>query len=698
MALFKTKKEKEEEAAAKAAEAKRAEYAKIFELTKIKMPPKGGERLVAPRPAEYRQFLAELKAKPVTSFERAAAFAEKFLSIKPPADIGTKLAENIKIAYMTATPTGVFSFVILTLAILLPVAIVALVLGVGLTFGIFILATVLGAGYYVYSYPATKARVTVMRMSADTVLAILYMIIYMRQSPSIEGGLKFAAANLEGPLAWDLKKLIWDIELGVYPSADAALLVYCERWKEHNKEFTEALHLLRGIAVEPARREVVFQQTMSVILNGTRERARHYASGLRMPMMLIHAMGVLLPVMGLVLFPILLIFMAESVKPAFLAAGYDLLLPLALLFFMSHVLAAKPPTFSQPDISRCKAAPPMGSFFVGNMLVPIWPIAIAIAVPVALIGILGIGAADAVVAVNSSLVIIFAVTLGVSTYCLLDAWQKMRIRRDIEKIEDEFGVALFQLGNILSSGVPLEVAVDRAVTALKDLKVADLFRLTSENMKKFGMTFEAAMFDPAVGAIWRYPSKLISSIMQVIFEASKKSVAAAADSMVVVANYLKDVHDVKEEIDEIMGETLSSMKFLAMFLAPMVAGVTVTMAVVIIQILQSIGSTIGSIIGAGGAGMTPMQNMMFLGPGLMGGQMPITAPVFQLVVGVYMLEMAILLAAFTNRIEYGEDKIGERSTMGRTLILSTMIYILSWLITFSMFGPTIAGLLTPAGV
>jgi hypothetical protein len=63
------------------------------------------------------------------------------------------------------------------------------------------------------------------------------MIIYMRSSPNLEGAIKFAAQNLEGPLAWDLRKLLWDIETGKYSSADAALVDYVYKWKNKNREF-----------------------------------------------------------------------------------------------------------------------------------------------------------------------------------------------------------------------------------------------------------------------------------------------------------------------------------------------------------------------------------------------------------------------------------------------------------------------------
>jgi len=707
MQLFKTKKQKEEEAAKAAEESKRAQYAKIVKMMEIKLPPKGKEQFTPPKPAEYKQFLAEVKPKPATLFERAAAAVEKILPIKPPNEIARKLSQNINASYITATPTGVFTLAIITTIALLIPGILAIALGVGVTLGIFIMAAILGAGFYIYSYPAFNARVMLMRMSADTVLAVLYMIVYMRASPNIEGGLKFAAENLEGPLSWDLKKLMWDIEVGAYASADAALITYVEKWKDKNVEFAEALNMLRGIAVEPARREILFQETLNVILNGTRERTKHYAAGLRMPMMLVHAMGVLLPVMGLVLFPVVMIFMADVVKPWFIFFGYNVLLPITLYFFLDYVLSTKPPTFSQPDISKAKGIAPMGHIIIGGTVLPVWPFAAAVALPILFGSTFAISdclapppelmeACYSIVfsSVNFSMGIISALALGIIVYVMLDAWQKMKMRQDIERIEDEFTVALFQLGNTVSGGAPLEVALDKAVIALKDMKIAELFKIATMNMKKFGMTFEQSLFDSNVGAIWHYPSRLITSVMRTVIESSKKSLSASADAMITISNYLKGVHDVKEEMNEILGETVSSMKFLAMFLAPMVAGVTVTMAVIILQILTKMGATIPSIVGTGGGSMTALQSGLLF-PSMAGGGLPISPAAFQLIVGLYMVQTAFLLALFTNRVQYGEDAVGERWTVGITLIFGLIIYVVTWMAAYSMFGGSIAQLLTP---
>ena len=695
MGLFKKDENKKMKEIQKIAEEKKKrEIDKIKKIGLIDMPIPRGESGF--RSSEYVQLLKEIEKKPHSKYEKICNISEKILHVKVSPKNEEIMKDHLQAAYINSTPSGVLSFTYILSILLFIVAFGALFAGAGMIVGLGLMILAAGGGYYFYNYPKSQAKVMGLKMSSDTVLAILYMVIYMRTSPNLEGALRFAAQNLKGPLSWDLKKLIWDIEVGTYSSADQAVVSYVYKWKEKNKEFAESLHLLRSVSVEPSRRNIIFDETINVILNGTRERARHYASGLRMPMMVIHAMGVLLPVMGLVLFPVIMIFMGDAVKPAFVFFGYNIALPAFIYFFTDYVLQTKPPTFSQPDISKAKGIPKLNRVRIGKRDLPILPFTLAIGIPLILIGIGGISSPSVYASVNFSILIIIGLASIIGLYGFIDSYQKIKIRRDIEKIENEFSVALFQLGNVISSGAPIELAIDKATANLKNLKIAELLEITSMNMKKFGYTFEQALFDKDVGAVWYYPSDLIQSIMQTVIESSKKSIKTAADSMIVISRYLKDMHNVKEEIDEILGETISSMKFLAMFLAPMVAGVTITMAVIILQILTNLGSTLGGLIESGG-GATVAQSMLLV-PWAMSGGLPITPAAFQMIVGIYMLETAILLSMFLNRIQYGEDAVGERSLMSKTVIISIVVYFISWLIVYSMFGSSISSLLIPGAV
>ncbi len=648
------------------------------------------EQSVETYPREYIEFLKEIRTEPRTFYEKATTFFGKTLNIEPDASAKAKLDNDIRTSWLNTTPAGVMSLTIFILFISFLVTFGGIFFKlIDPFFGVFLLMFGLGITYLTYNYPSSRARALQIKMNADMVLAILYMVIYMRNSPNLEGAVRFSSGNLVGPLSWDLKKLLWDVEVGAYQSMDMAVVSYITKWKDKNQEFSEALHLLRNAVSEgEIRREAVLNESIDVILNGTKERMKHYAQNLRMPVMLVHAMGVLLPLMGLVMLPVTVIFMPKIVKITSVFVGYNILLPAFLLWYMNKILETKPPTFSQPDISQVKGLPPLGKFSMGRANVPIWPIAALVAVPLMVGGFLGISVPDVELSVYYSLLLIVGLGLATTVYCFLDSFQKIKVRNDIERIENEFAEALFQLGNQIAGGTPLELAVDRATENLKGMKISEFFYSISLNMKKLGMTFEEALFDKEYGAIWHYPSTMIRSVMKTVIESAEKSVRLASLSMLTISRYLKGVHVVKEEITEILGETTTSMRFLGFFLAPLVAGVTLTMAVVMIQIMTSL-STATAKLSATATGL-PTQGVPFLG---LGQADPISPVAFQLVVGLYMIEIIMLLSFFVNKIEYGEDEIGLRSTLFKMMVVGVFMYVASWAAVYTMFGGPLKGLM-----
>ncbi len=688
------------EAEKKASLERRKELEKIIARPRAGLPSGSRPKTI---PQDYREFLQDVKNKPLTFYERACSLAEK-LNLRPSKDSYVAIDENIKAAYMSASPTGVLSLAAIIFLFGMLISIFSFVMNLGIGFFLTLFALAIASAYFAYDYPSFKARAILARMQADSILAVLYMIIYMRSSPNLEGALKFSSENLSGPLAWDLKKLMWDIEIGTYRSASEAMESYVEKWKNKNPNFAEALNLLKGSAVNPNRREKLFSETIDLILNGTREHAKHYVSELRLPVMLIHAMGIILPVMGLILFPIVMIFMQNAVKPIFLFVGYDIILPIVLWLLIDYILRGKPATFSPPDISLVRGVPPLGKFALGEKLIPILPVALF-----ALILVGGAGAyllysstvagacSSAETQANASLLIVGGLAFAIYLYCRLDSSQKVKIRSDIERIENEFSVALFQLGNQISSGAPIETAVENASDNLKGMKIRDLFIISSGNMRRFGFTFEQALYDKESGAIWYYPSRLIQSIMSAIIQSSKKGMSMASDAMMTVSKYLKGIHDTREDVDEILGETTTSMRFLGSFLTPLVAGVTITMAIVILQILTVMGAQLSQLSSSStqGEGLTGVQAGLTL-PWASSGTPPISPGEFQLIVGLYMIETVLLLSMFVNRIEYGDDAVGLRSTIASSILIALFIYVVSWFVTYGLFGSPIRELLTPS--
>ncbi|MBI4017490.1 MAG: hypothetical protein HY366_00930, partial [Candidatus Aenigmarchaeota archaeon] len=472
---------------------------------------------------------------------------------------------------------------------------------------------------------------------------------------------------------------------------------YLLRWKT-NEEFIESVSLIRNSMEQPeSRRHGVLDEAVNVVLTGTREKMQRYSQSLRMPVTLIHTMGIILPVLVLVMFPVIILFLGKSLNPWVLVLGYDVVLPLVIYFLTTRVLQSRPVGFSVPDISLHPKFAPLGKVRVGERLVPMWPFALA--ATIVMVAFFGLLLAPHFYDITFStlllsLALTWSLAIGAIGYFIASTSQLLKIRNEIRRIQDEFGEALFRLGNTLALGSPLEKALEETVRKSPDLSISALFQKVLYNVREAQLNFEAAFFDRKYGAIWDYPSKLILNVMRIIIEATKKGVRIAANSALSISRYIRQIHAIDEELKDMLSESTSSMRFMAAFLGPMIAGVTVTMAGIMMLIFQQLGRSISSLQSTD----IPGFNQMLIGGwGTSVNTMPIT--VFQLVVGIYLIEVIYLLSVLEIGVESGpDDVVLMRNTAGTSLLIGLLVYTFSLVITWSIFGTTIASLFTAGAV
>ncbi len=644
---------------------------------------------------EFRVFLDEEKkaGTRLGVFEQACKFCEKILKVEPGKSTEEKMNQAIDFSGLHCTPAGVTSFSAISIVFLLMLSLATILLEiVPVPAGLVMVVFSLLFGLYIYNYPTTKSREFRVKASEEIVLSIVYMVIAMRLAPSLENAIKFAATNLTGPLARDYRKVMWDIYMRKYESAEESLKQYTNRkWKNENQEFVSAINLIINSINEPEqKRNAMLDESIDVVLSGTKERMKHYAQNLRTPVLIIHALGILLPIMGLVLFPVLILFLSDVIKPYMLFMMYDVVLAVFLGWYITYVLSSKPQGLSKPDVSKNPTLPKTGYFRIGILgskydLPTILPTLI-IFLAFLLIGINGLapGKGTSFMRVMYSTLIISGTAIAIAFYCYANSFQRVSLRDQVIAVESEFGEAIFQLGNQLASGVPIERAIETSQQKIQNLKISPFFEMITNNINRMGMTFEQAVFDKNYGAIWSYPSALIVSVMQVIVEASKKGVLVASSSMMSIAKYLKDVHAIEEDMREILGETTSSMKFLSAFLAPLVAGVTVTMGLVMLDIIGALGDKLSQLPTGGSLPLISVVNF---------GRASVSSEVFQLIVGIYMLEVILLTSMFISKVESGDDKIAAYSTTSKNIFVGLVVYTLTIAFVYSIFGNQIQNLL-----
>lgn len=686
---------------------------------------------------EYLEFKRELMPAPMTWYEKACNLSERVFKVTSKPEKQKQLQDAISTSHLSITPAGASSF-----AFMGPIVFIlaTTVLSLTLSSQLFFIAVSLIAGLLliplINSIPFMIANTWRMKASNQMVLAVFYIVTYMRHTSNLENAINFAAEHLGPPLSLDLKKIIWDVETQKYDTIQESLDAYLESWRDHNLEFIESFHLIQSSLYEPAdaRRISMLDKALDVILDETYEKMLHYAHNLQSPVTMLHMLGIVMPILGLVVLPLVVSFM-ENVRWYHLALLYDVLLPLGIFYMAKNILSTRPTGYGDSDISEdhpeFKKYRGVVLHLFGQELVinPLW-ISLTVGAVLLLIGLspllihllapgwdMGLGSTidtssvcgksfclleykpsklDSEVIIGPfglgasvlGLFIPLAFGLSIGLYFKLKSQNIIKIRERSKQLEQEFASALFQLGNRIGDGIPAELAFDRVADTMQGTISGSFFEVVSTNIKRLGMSVKDAIFNLKTGALIYYPSKIIESSMKVLIVSVKKGPTIAAQALVNVSRYLKEMHRVDERLKDLMADIISSMKSQIKFLAPAVAGIVIGITSMIATILGKLGRLFPQIQGSTGTTGTSTSNIA----NLFGDGVP--TYFFQLVVGIYIVQIIYIMTTVTNGIENGSDKLSERYNLGKNLINSTLSYTiiaLCIMLVFNMIAGQVLG-------
>ncbi len=699
---------------------------------------KKGDDIEKINSVEYEQFKSEYLPRHMSLYEKACNFSEKIIKVKPDAEKEKLIQESIDICHLNITPTGATS-----LSLLLP----AFVMFFGGFLGFIIPNMLLNSnnelffsiffiffGMILYpiivKLPEFFANNWRLKTSNQMVLSIFYIVTYMRHTSNLELAIEYASEHLSPPLSLDLKKIIWNVETEKFESIKESLEDYLLTWRKWNMEFIESIHLVESSLYETSeeRRIAALDKALSLMLEETYEKMLHYAQNLKSPITMLHMLGIILPILGLVILPLIVSFM-EGVKWYHLALLYNVALPLGVFYLGKTILSSRPTGYGATDISESN--PELRKFRniifkLGNREFAIPPIQIALIVGILffIIGIspiilhtlnpdfdMPLGGQDAkgnggykllqytadkkdasimvgpfgLGATVLSFFVTLALGISVGLYYRLKAQNVIKISEEAKKLELEFASALFQLGNRIGDGVPAELAFSKVAEVMEGSIPGNFFNEVSIRITKLGMSVEQAIFDPEHGALTLYPSNIIESSMKVFTESAKKGPKIASNAMINVSIYIKDIHKTNERLKDLLSDTISSMKGQISFLTPAISGIVIGITSMITTILLNLSSQFknlnegsGGIGGAGGAGM------MGAGVDFFGNGIPTFY--FQIVVGIYVVQIVYILTVLINGIENGADKLNERYLIGQNLVKSTIIYCVIALIITIIFN------------
>ncbi len=699
------------------------EYAELLEKYRSKIKEEFGESAVKPvgpvSSKEYTEFKQELYPSHYSLYEKACNFSGNLLKLTYDPKKSAEMQKDLDTCHLNVTPSGVISFsVLLPLAVILFGSLIFFAVFQMMFFVVFFLIAGVLLIPALQNVPKFMATTWRMKSSNQMVQSIFYLVTYMRHTSNLERAIEFASDHLEPPLSLDFRKILWDVETEKYSNIRDSANSYLDLWKDYNKEFVESFHLVESSLFEGSeeRRLSLLDKSLEVVLNGTYENMLHYAHSLQSPMTMLHMLGVILPILGLVILPLVVSFMSGDSSPfimaIYISVLYNVSLPIGVYYLGKMILSKRPSGYGASDISEKEGFSNLTKvnitknifvnplyFCIGlfaiTMLIGFSPLILHslnpgfeipandpedgsndanfkfmeyVCAPKDLgceasrkIGPFGLGAS------LLSLLVVAGLGVSIGLYFSLRSKNVIEIRDKTKALEEEFSSALFQLGNRLGDGIPAEIAFAKVAENMRGTTSGDFFNLAERNITKLGMGLEQSLFDPHVGAVVSFPSKVIESSMKVLIESIKKGPRIAAQALLSMSTYIKEIHRVEERLNDLMSEVISSMKSQVKVLTPAIAGIVVGITSMISAILIRLSAKLGELSTPGDAsGLGGVMDIFGIG---------IPTFHFQIVVGVYIVQIAYILTVLVNGIENGADKLGERYMVGKNLISSTLLYV-----------------------
>lgn len=540
-----------------------------------------------------------------------------------------------------------------------------------------------------------------------------YLVMSMKLTPNLERAVEFAAEHGRGKISREFKRMLWQTRVGVYKSIEDGIDELAYRWGEFSEEFKHAMMLVRSSVLESddAKRASTLDKAVRDVLTGIKEKMDVYVRGMQQPSVYLYYFGVLLPLMLVIIVPIgSMIACLPLAQAPVLSAVYNLGVPLMAFMYSMSIVKKRPPTYIPPEIpDDFPGIPKRGMYLMGKSQVPITGLCTIIAVVTIIAGIIINIVLEPWTMPNTPLIgsifpqapyeyletenppqylifsILCSIAFTISFYWYASSKYKRKIQKDVMALETEFQDAMYVIASRLGENRPIEDAFQYVVEFLPQSKAADIiFRKSLENITMLGLNLDSALFHPTYGSLKNIPSSLIQGSMKILVDSVKLGVGMAAQSLMALSAQLRDQQKINETLNQMLADVTGMMKTMSIMITPLVLGISTALEKIVISSLGSIQMGSTSMPTAGTTTLPGGFGGLQGGLGLQGFlgctdvlEQALTPASFLLIIGLFVLEICIVLIYFVAKISEGENELAFPMTVCKILPISMVLFCLA---------------------
>ncbi|MGC9132968.1 MAG: hypothetical protein ACP5GJ_01000 [Nanopusillaceae archaeon] len=635
------------------------------------------------------------------------------IKLRAPQPIYKLYAFHLWLNKLNTDPNKIFSSTITLLIFSIVIFFILSFVSFQLAFSLLISLIILDL--YLMYYPILYTQIVKIQATSEIVWIILYLSLYIKRNPNLEGAIQYVAYYMKGVIADDFKKLIYDLETNRFKDIESAIQFYQYRWFYLSPDFVYAMTHLINIKYKNSVEEInkLVDRILNWILKKSLERSQNYVDELKQPATVIVSFLVMMPLISLIILPILSIFLLNTVSFYFIAFSYIIILPVITFLFIQNLLSRNPFAFSVPDLSLSKDLPSPGKFKIGNKEIP----AIIVSIILGSIAILGIyhlialslkilflpqgDLSDYLNIVYQDRALIYSfltlmlplgLGLGIGSYYYLVSFQKVKRINQIEEIENEFPIVTYEFASLLEDGYPMEAVIQKTYDNYKIIKSSGVMerflKITLYNLRK-GYDLVTSIFDRKIGSLNYYPSKLIGETMQLIVLSLPKGPQVLSQITYNISYNLENVMNIRYNVRKILNEIVNMLDITSRDLIPFISSLVTVFNNAIVSILFAIAyffQMISQSLGIGGS--FSLYNFIVNTFNLYN---LIPPTYFEAIIGIFFIEYVAITSFMTAGIKYGFDSTMISYYVGRNLITGTIFYVifslLGIMLVYTIFGP-----------
>jgi len=507
----------------------------------------------------------------------------------------------------------------------------------------------------------------------EMLYALLEMSNYISLDTSIEYALIQANKNLHGVLHDQFETILGKIKNKEYKELGEGISAFIPTWLEVNPEFVKGLSLLQTASMSPpGDRDKILSEIIETIILGYYEQGKRFTEELSSQTQGLIAIGVIFPMMMLMMIPMVSVFMPDLINLPILLFTFNIFFPTLLAILAMQFAANR----VQVNTIRLEFAPDFKPLPKKFFAIPL-AILIVFSMPTVFhfaelmhnysMGFFDLPkeyAWESIITIwTSSLGIFLAIEITAFAYYrkYKKLWQK------IFEVEQDLPHLLQVLTTYLSLNRSIESILQDIID---DYQRHGLGRhpTTSilEEIRERLLRTKKTIYEIAKNVMSRIcPSKRVASTFEKIVGFTDIDQLSAAKSSRMIREQTLSIFKLDDYIRTLLADTLSLVTAAITVLAPLLSSAAVIMSMAIVMSLQYIQDKLQKIFELFGG---------HIDLGLVKLEKIIPPTILEFVIGLYFLEMAVILGLFLSNIKNGTDTFKISETIMKNLLTAFVLY------------------------